>query len=335
MASGPVVWAIGSRGQEKSVGLDLDASCGKVTAMSSKALFVAPLVIFCTAVPVWAQKTVNPSYWNQQEDGLSVASSQQVTTRPTKLRLFTTLTARDKAPRRAVSSLAEKKKSARDKLQALGVKPIAVTFSPIRILEWHRDVEYWTFHRSASPMHVPNQKPSSYTAYAAVQVDWEIKEQTNDELTLMLIDLMDQIRNAAPFGVAHTDQAQSDFDDATHEMFVLFVGEISEEAETDATKRAYDEANAHAAKLAATTNRTLGKLEAMAPRVEGHSLWHWDVEYATSYLAFAGMGGWISTKKSGIPHPMSEFTPSPSEVFGADPAGLRRSYSIELRFELK
>lgn len=303
--------------------------------MSRKALFVAPLLIFCIAVPVRAQKVVNPSYWSQPEDGLSVASSQQVTITPTKLRLFTTLTARDKDARRAVRSLAEKKKSARDKLQALGVKPIAVTFSPIRILEWHRDVEYWTFYRSAYPMHVPNQKPGSYTAYAAVQVDWEIKEQTNDELTLMVIDLMSRIRDVEPFGVAHRAQSQSDIGDAAREMFILFVGEISEEAENNATKRAYDEANAQATKLAATTNRTLGKLEAMAPRVEGYSLWHWDHEYATSYLGLGGMGGWTGTKKSEIPHPMSEFSPLPSEVFGADPAGLRRSYSIELRFELK
>ena len=306
--------------------------------MSRKVLFVAPLLIFCIAVPVRAQKTVNPSYWSQPEDGLSVASSQQVTITPTKLRLFTTLTARDQDARRAVGSLAEKKKSARDKLQALGVKPIAVTFSPIRILEWHRDVEYWTFYRSAYPMHVPNKKPSSYTAYAAVQVDWKIKKQTDDELTLMIIDLMTRIRDAATFGVTHTAQSQSDIDDAAREMFILYVGEISEEAENNATKRAYDEANAQATKLAATTNRALGKLEAMAPRVEGYSLWHWDNEYATSYLAMGGMGGivgWTGTKKSEIPHPMSEFSPLPSEVFGADPAGLRRSYSIELRFELK
>lgn len=39
-------------------------------------------------------------------------------------------------------------------------------------------------------MHVPNQQPGRNTAYAAVQVDWEIKEQTSDELILMPIDLI-------------------------------------------------------------------------------------------------------------------------------------------------
>lgn len=317
--------------------LNVDTSLGKVTVMNRKALFVAPLVILCMAVPVRAQRTINPSDWRQQEDGLTVASVQQVTAKPTKLRLFTTLTARDEDCRRAVSSLAEKKKSATAKLQTLGVKPTAVSFSPIRILEWHRGAEdwSWTLRGSAYAMCVPSQKPSSCTAYAAVQVDWKIKEQAADESILMLVDLMGQIRNAAPFGVAPADQTQSGFDDASREIFMLFVGEISEEAETDATKRAYDEANAQAAKLAATTNRTLGKLTAMAPRVDGYSLWHWDDGYATSYLGLGGMGGWTSTRKSGIPHPMAEFRPLPSEVFDADPGGLRRSYSIELRFELK
>lgn len=306
--------------------------------MNRKVLFAGTLVILCIAVPVRAQKTVNPNYWRQQEDGLTVASAQQVTTEPTKLRLFTALTARDKDSRLAVSSLAAKKKSTRDKLQALGMKPLAVSFAPIRILEWHDDVDYWAFARSANAMRIPTKQPSSYTAYAAVQVDWEIKEQTNDELTLMVIDLMGRIRNAAPFGGAQTDQAQSDLDAAAREMFMLFVGEISEKAVTDATKRAYDEANAQATKLAATTNRTLGKLATMSPRVEGYSWWLWGDEYATSYLALggmSGMGGWGGMKKSGVPHPMTEFRPLPSEVFGADPAGLHRSYSMELRFELK
>ena len=118
------------------VGLNLDASYGKGTAMNCKALFVAPLVILWIGVPVRAQLSVNPSHW-RQEDGLTVASAQQVTTTPTTLRLFTTLTAHDKDARRAVRSLAEKKESAKDKLQSLDVKPNAVTISPSRILGWH------------------------------------------------------------------------------------------------------------------------------------------------------------------------------------------------------
>lgn len=305
--------------------------------MNRKALFVAPLVILYIAVPVRAQVTVNPDSW-RQEDGLTVASAQQVTTKPTKLRLFTTLTARDKDARRAVSSLAEKKKSATDKLQSLGVKPNIVTISPSRILEWHSRATDWSWYSPADPMHVLNKEPSCFTAYAAVQVDWEIKEQTIDELILMPIDLIGQIRKAAAFEVAGTDQAQSDSYYAACEIYMLYVGEISEEARTDATKRAYDEANSQAMKLAATTNRTLGKLVTMSPRVDGSWFWGWDYRYSTRYTGMGGMGGGfmrIGGTKSEIPHPMSQFSHLPSEVYGADPADLHRTYSIELRFELK
>jgi hypothetical protein len=294
--------------------------------MNRKAPFLAPLVIFYVAVPVRAQRTVNPNSWIQQ-DGLTVASSQEVTTRPTKLRLFATLTARDEDARRAVTSLAEKKKTARDKLQSLGVKPIEVRMSPSRILEWNSTTDDWWWYRLRYAMRVPGEQPSSYTAYAAVQVDWEIKEQTGDDLILMPIDLVGRIRDAGVFGAARADRAQSDPDDPAREIYMLFVGDISEEAGTDATKRAYEEANAQAMKLAATTQRTLGKLATMSPRVEGTSFWLWDCEYATRY-AFE------SRENRVIPNPMSEFTHLPSEVFSADPADLHRTYSIELRFEL-
>lgn len=306
--------------------------------MNRKALFVAPLVILYIAGPVRAQMTVNPNGWRQQ-DGLTVASAQQVTAKPTKLRLFTTLTAGDKDARRAVSSLAEKKKSARGKLQSLGVKPSAVEFSPIRILDWTSTNYGWWWDSRASVMHVPDEQPSRYTAHAAVQVDWEIKELTGDELILMPIDLIGRIRNAAAFEVAPADQAQSDPDNLASEIYVLFVGEISEEAGTAATKRAYDEASAQAMKLAATTNRNLGKLVTMAPRVDGSRFWGWgwgsDYQYATRYPTMGrGMGG-MGLPNSFIPHPMSVFTHLPSEVFSADPADLHRTYSVELRFDLK
>lgn len=309
--------------------------------MNRKALFVAPLVILYIAVPIRAQQmTTNPSGWMEQE-GLAVASTQQVTTRPTKLRLFTTLTVRDKDARRAVSSLAEKKKSVKDGLQSLGVKPSVVTISPIRILDWNSGASgtgggFFSVG-DTDPMHVPNRQPLLYTAYAAVQVDWEIKQQTSDELILMPIDLIGQIREAGPFDVDRTDQAWSDHFAVASEIYMLFVGDISEEASTDATKRAYDEANAQAIKLAATTNRTLGKLVTMSPRVDGYSFYHWNYQYATRYRfmgGFGGMGG-MGVKGLVVPHPMSQFGPLPSEVYSSNPDDLQRTYSIDLRFELE
>jgi hypothetical protein len=297
--------------------------------MNRNALFVAPLAILYIAVPVRGQEPVNPSEW-MQRDGLTVASVQKVTTRPTKLRLFTTITARDQDVRRAISSLAEEKKSARDKLQSLSVKPNAVSIAPSRILEWKTETDdwWWGWDNSTYPMHIPNKQPSGYTAYSAVQVDWEFNEQTNDELILMPIDLIGRIREADVFNAAPTDQTQRDPEDVACEIYMLFVGEISEEAGDDATKRAYDEANAQALKLAATTNRPLGKLVAMAPRVDSYSFWDWDGRYSTVY-AFR------SRKNSVIPHPMSAFSHLRSEVFSGDPADLHRTFSVELRFELK
>lgn len=75
----------------------------------------------------------------------------------------------------------------------------------------------------------------------------------------------------------------------------------------------------------------------MSPRIDGSWFWGWNYRYATRYTGMGGGGGFmrVGGTRSVIPHPMSEFSHLPSEVYGADPADLHRTYSIELRFELK
>lgn len=295
--------------------------------MNRRASVVASLAVFWFTLPAHGQFNVNPSGWIEK-DGLTVASAQQVNAKPTKLRLFATLEARDKDVRRAVGRLAEKKKSAGPKLRSLDPKPAAVTFSPSRILEWTKSTFSWWWDDDEYAIQIPHEPASTYTAYAAVQVDWELKDQQSDELILMPVDLTGRIRAAGVFTSASADQTKADADDLPSELHMLFVGNVSEEAGTEATKRAYEEANGQALKLASVTNRTLGKLVTMAPRVDGAWYWWWGHEYATKYPV-------RNPDKKATPHPMSEFRHLPSEVFGANPADLHRTYSVELRFELK
>jgi len=308
------------------VGVHL-ASDWEFVAMNREASLVASLALFWLTVPAHAQFNVNPTGW-MEKDGLTVASAQQVNAKPTKLRLFATLEARDKDVRRAVSRLADKKKSAGDKLRSLDPKPIALTFSPSRILEWTKISFLWWSDDDEYAIQVPDEPANTYTAYAAVQVDWELKDQASDELILVPIDLMGRIRGAGVFTSASSGQTKVDTDDSPSEIYMVFVGEISEEAGTEATKRAHEEANGQALKIASVTNRSLGKLLSMTPRVDGAWSWWWGHEHATKYPV-------RNSDKKATPHPMSEFRHLPSEVFGANPADLHRTYSVDLRFELK
>jgi hypothetical protein len=292
--------------------------------MNHKALFLASLLVVY-APAVRAQTTVNPSGW-QDRDGLTVASAQEVTVAPTKLRLFSTITARDKDARRAVTRLAEKKTAVKDKLQSLGFKPNAIKVSPSRILEWTDSTAQVWWSDSEYAMRVPEDQPTECTAYAAVEAEWEIKGKTSDEVILMPVDLIERIRKAAVFEPVHKNATKED--ECASGTYVIFVGEVSEEAGTKALKRAYEEASAQATKLAATTHRTLGKLMSMSPRIDSAWIWSWEPELSNRYR--------VGNSKNGlIPHPMSQFTHAPAEVIGSDPTDLHRKYVMELRFEVK
>ena len=294
--------------------------------MSQKWLFVAGVLTACCGAPVHAQLTMNPNSWREGE-GLAVASAQQVTAKATKLRLFTTLTATDKDARRAVSALAERKAATKEKLQSLDVKPDAISIRPTRLLEWNERVSDWWWSDPVYSIEVRRKQPGSYTAYAAVQVEWKIELQESDEMILLPVELIERLRRRNVFGLGDDPKADAKAN-AKCGIVMLFVGEISEESADGAMRRAIEEANAQAAKVATAMDKSLGRLLSVSPQEDGA----WGYEYATSYRTRY----WIKDRDNGdIPSPLVDFTHSPSEVFGSDPTQLQRTYSMELRYELK
>jgi hypothetical protein len=170
----------------------------------------------------------------------------------------------------------------------------------------------------ATPTDQQTADEEEYTAYAAVQVDWEIKDLGGDELILKCADLRDQIRKNGVFKNHENDS----------EFSLVVIGEISDDAATDAYKRSYEEANSQAQKIATITGKPLGKLEAIMLRQDGRYYWYSDYETETRYLA-------PQASQSELPNPKLAFRHAPTEVYGSRVSDLYRVYTIELRFELK
>lgn len=294
--------------------------------MTVKSVFVAAFLSLFVS-QAFAQTIVNPDSWSEQKEGLAVASAQKVTTKPTKIRMFSTLAEADSDVKKAVTKLAEKKKTAIEKLKSIDVKEDAIQITETKILEWNRqDKNGLFFWRPDNVIRVHQEPQEQYTTYAAIQVDWEIKDLNNDELIVKMIDLMDRIKQSNVFAAAEKDERRKDYIlDPSPDIYFLFVGEISEEASIDACKRAYEEAHGQAMKIAAATGQTLGKVKSITSEKEG-CWWGFETELFYDY---------DNEKDSPFPDPRAAFRHSPSEVSSVHPANLYRVFKVELRYEIK
>ena len=135
---------------------------------------------------------VNSDSWPEPK-GLTVTSLQKVVAKPTKLRLFATLAETDPDVKKAVAKLADSKKTAIDKLLAIGVKKDAIEFAETRIHEWDETEQggmmgMGMFNVDTPERVIPLSREAAdedaYTAFAAVQVEWEIKDLDGDALIL-------------------------------------------------------------------------------------------------------------------------------------------------------
>jgi hypothetical protein len=260
-----------------------------------------------------------------RQNGLTVASEQKVVAKPTKFRLFATLAERDTYVKAAIAKLAELKKAAIEKLLAIGAKKDDIDIAETQIYEWKEMNGGGSLERA---IRIPLEMSDDfeYTAYAAVQVDWEIKDLRGDELLVKFADLRDQIRKNGVFRNDGNEKKKWHRIAKPSDFFLVVVGEISEDAVNAACKRAYEEANARARSNAAIADRPLGKLEAMTFRKYGRFLWQ-------GYADETGYS--VPDRSVGLPNPMLAFRLSPTEVYGSRASELYRIYTIELWFELK
>jgi hypothetical protein len=280
---------------------------------------IAALLAGLFVSPATAQLSLDTD-WSPDQNGLTVASAQKVVAEPAKLRVFATLVEYDPDVRIAVAKLADSKKATIDKLLAIGAKKDAIEFAETRISEWNEGGERL--------IHIPRKSwgDYEYTAYAAVQVDWEINDLDGDKLIVKLSDLRDQIRRNRVFKSDHNEKKKWHRMARPFEFYLIVVGENSDEARNEAHRRGYEEANAHAQKIATITGHPLGKLETMTLRKDGRFS-GWGYEGQTTYS--------VPDRSAGLPNPMLAFRLSPSEVYGSRASELYRIYTIELRFELK
>ena len=278
---------------------------------------ISVLLVFTCEFAI-AQSSVNPS-WTER-NGLTATSEQEVIVKPTKLRCFSTLKVDEVDAKLAVQRLADKKKIVLEKLQKLGIARTEIRFTQIRLPQWQNIIDQGYWPKEHTSMEVSKQLPSRHVAYTSLQIDLEIKEDGEAEMILLPIEIVNRLRESQLVqGVDITKPA--DFEPPLH---MLFVGAISDAESNRAIKAAYDEASTQAETIAKLTGRTLGKLEALTPYIDG--MWSFGKDY--NYSAF-------TNRSQEIPNPMTEFRPLDSEVYGVDPAHLSRKFKVELRYKLQ
>ncbi|MCA9191353.1 MAG: hypothetical protein KDB03_06320 [Planctomycetales bacterium] len=264
-------------------------------------LFIGVFSLHCQG-----QLSVNADW--RERNGLTVASSQMVVVPATKLRLFTTLASIADEPQAAIRHLASDKESISKVMAEMGVTRDTFSFTSPRIIEWERTPENRLYGRSGGVGLLLKTDLNSYTAMAHVAMDFFLEEAESAQIVLRAYETCQQLRSHDVF--------------KNCEFIVLFVGEVSEVQITDAKKKAYEEAFSDAQTLASLSGRSLGRLSAITPEIDGRWRFMPGFSYANQ------LGGITEIDL------LAHFAPAENEVFGSDPLKLTRIYTVELRFEI-
>ncbi len=171
------------------------------------------------------------------------------------------------------------------------------------------DAQNGSFYGANTSALLPTTESKEITAVAYVSFDIPVVEMTMDELVILPHDTCRRLRSQPVF--------------ESSKIYFLYVGELKESQVKDVSKKAYDEALTNAKSTIALSGRSLGKLAALTPEVNGR--WRYWSELTYGYWNDA------ATEKN----PLSYFSPAENEVFGNDPSKLSRTYTVELRFDLE
>jgi uncharacterized protein YggE len=254
-----------------------------------------------------AQLSVSPGW--EERHGLTVASIQKVAVPTRVLRGFVTLKSVDAEPRDAIANLNAQKKAAMAALTAMDVPESSIKTTTTKILEWDKSPNVLNVYRTESDALVPTTGPRDCTAVAHLSFDIAVAGVDPDEMIILPFDILKRLESESVF--------------ESKRIHFLYVGEANDSQITEAKKKAYNEALAIAQATAAISGRTLGKLVALTPEVNGR--WGYWSEPTYGYL----------NAQEASQNPVSNFRPAENEVFGTDPFNLSRDYGIELRFKIE
>ncbi len=272
-----------------------------------RAIAIVFLGILLTSPVCLAQLSVSPGW--EERHGLTVASIQKVTVPASVLRGFVTLKSVDEEPRNAIANLNAQKKAAIAALTAIDVPESLIKTTRTKILEWDKSPNLLNVYRADSEALVPTTGSIDCTAIAHLSFDIAIAGVDPDELIVLPFDILERLKTTTVF--------------ESNNIHFLYVSEINDSQISEAKKNAYNEALASAQATAAISGRTLGKLVALTPEVNG----------SWGYWSEPTYGYWNAQEAS--QNPISNFRPAENEVFGTDPFNLSRDYSIELRFKIE
>ena len=251
--------------------------------------------------------SVNPDW--RERNGLTVASSQSISVPAKILRGFVTLESVDVDPRNAIANVSAKKKAAFDAFKTINIPEDSIKTTPSRIPEWDTTPKTGSFYGANTNALLPPTESKEITAVAYVSFDIPVVEMTMDELVILPHDTCRRLKSHPVF--------------ESSKIYFLYVGELKESQVKDVSKKAYDEALTSAKSTVALSGRSLGKLAALTPEVNGR--WRYWSELTYGYWNVA------AAEKN----PLSNFSPAENEVFGNDPSKLSRTYTVELRFDLE
>ncbi len=257
-----------------------------------------------------AQMSVNPD--GRDRNGLTVRSSQTVSVSANFLRGFVTLDSVDAEPRNAIANVSAKKKAAFDALKTIGVPEKSIKTTSTRILQWYdAKPKILINYSSSTNALVLTTDSHEYSAVADLSFDIPLAGLDPDELSILSYDACKRLKKQSVF--------------ESSKFFFLYVGELTESQIKDATKKAYSEALANAESIAEVSGRSLGKLAAITPEIDGR--WR--------YWSQLTYGYWNDYSTSAEENPLAKFSPAENEVFGSDASKLSRTYSVELRFSVE
>ena len=114
---------------------------------------------------------------------------------------------------------------------------------------------------------LPTTESKEITAVAYVSFDIPVAEMTMDELAILPHDTCKRLKSQPVF--------------ESSKIYFLYVGELKESQIKDVSKKAYDEALTSAKSTAALSGRSLGKLAALTPEINGR--WRYWSELTYGY----------------------------------------------------
>ncbi|MFO0942668.1 MAG: SIMPL domain-containing protein [Pirellulales bacterium] len=240
-----------------------------------------------------------------ERHGVTVSGSETVNIKAKYLRGFLTLKANESTPRLALISLNSKKQTAVELLLNSGLEKSKNKSSGVRVIDL-----------DARPALQASLDPSISTLSTTPRVNGVVAaEHLSFDLPLHGLD--EDAVALLPHTIREQLQANEQLQSSLIQM--LYVGEVSEAQGREAFGLSIEKAKREAKTVAELAEVSLGKLVAITPQVYGY----WEHRNART------------SDSQGFTTALELFQRSDNEIMGTDPKNLSRTYSVELRYDIK